>query len=55
MKARTVPAVPSGRSASTSSPLSWKTYISLETMSVASPTPRAKRACGSTTGVRTSR
>ena len=50
-----VPAVPSGRSASRSSPLSSKTYISLLTMSVCSPTPRAKSCAGSTTGVRTSR
>ncbi len=44
-------AVPSGRSVSERPPLSGKVYISLRTMSVASPTPRSKRTVSSNSGV----
>ena len=44
-------AVPSGRSVSERSPLSVNVYISLRTMSVASPTPRSNRPVSSNSGV----
>jgi hypothetical protein len=43
--------VPSGRSASLSPPLVSKAYISLVTMSVDSPTPRANSSTLSNPGV----
>ena len=46
-------AVPSGRSVSERSPLSVKVYISLRTMSVASPTPRSNNPVSSNSGVTT--
>ena len=47
------PAVPSGRSVSERSPRSVKVYISFDTMSVDSPTPRAYSSVCSKTGVST--
>ncbi len=44
-------AVPSGRRVSERSPLSANVYISLRTMSVASPTPRSKSPVSSNSGV----
>ena len=41
MTLRTTPAVPSGRRVTVRPPRSAKVYISLETTSVDSPTPRA--------------
>ncbi len=41
MTLRTTPAVPSGRSVTDRPPRSAKEYISFETTSVDSPTPRA--------------
>ena len=57
MTARTMPAVASGRSVSEdfSSSRSSKVYISLATMSVSAPMPRANSWVGSKTGVRISR
>ena len=49
--ARQTPAVPSGRSVSERPALSSKVNISLRTMSVASPTPRANTSVSSNTGV----
>ncbi len=53
MKDRISPAVSSGRRVSERPPLSVKEYISLLTTSVDSPTPRAKTAVSSNTGVST--
>ena len=50
MTARMTPAVPSGRSVTERSPRSAKVYISLDTTSVDSPTPRANRPVSSNTG-----
>ncbi len=44
-------AVPSGRSVSERPPLSGNVYISLRTMSVASPTPRSNSPVSSNSGV----
>ena len=44
------PAVPSGRSVTLRPPLSSNEYISLETTSVDSPTPRANSAVSSKIG-----
>ena len=57
MTARTMPAVASGRSVSDvfSSSRSGKVYISLATMSVSAPMPRAKSCVSSKMGVRISR
>ena len=49
--ARQTPAVPSGRSVSERPALSSKVNISLRTMSVEAPTPRAKSSVSSNTGL----
>ena len=49
--ARHTGAVPSGRSVSERPPASSKVNISLRTMSVDSPTPRANSSVASNTGV----
>ncbi|MNS22201.1 hypothetical protein D3C72_539840 [compost metagenome] len=54
MKARTTPAVFSGRRVILSSPRVVKEYISLPTMSVSSPMPRWNRSVDSKMGVRIS-
>ncbi len=54
MTERTTPAVPSGRRVSDRSPRSVKVYISFETTSVDSPTPRANSCVSSKTGSSTS-
>jgi hypothetical protein len=51
MNARISPAVSSGRRVSERPPRSVKVYISLETTSVDSPTPRAKTVVSSNVGV----
>ncbi len=51
MYARQTGAVPSGRSVNDRPPPSSKLYISLRTMSVASPTPRANSSVASNVGV----
>ena len=48
--ARTIPAVPSGRSVTLRPPRSEKVYISFSTMSVVSPTPREKSSVCSKRG-----
>ncbi len=50
-KARTTPAVPSGRSVMDRPPRSSNVYISLRTMSVLAPTPRANTSVCSNVGV----
>ena len=50
MTARITPAVPSGRRVTDRPPRSAKVYISLETTSVDSPTPRANSAVSSNSG-----
>jgi hypothetical protein len=54
MKARTMPAVFSGRSVSQSPPRSAKVYISLVTTSEVSPSVRANTSVNSKMGVATS-
>src|SRR5262245_56313115 len=54
MWARTTGAFPSGRNVNDFSSRSSKVYISLETISVSSPTPRANSSVLSKIGVRTS-
>jgi hypothetical protein len=50
MTDRMTPAVPSGRRVTDRPPRSAKVYISLDTTSVDSPTPRANSAVSSNTG-----
>ncbi len=50
MTLRITPAVPSGRNVIERPPLSSKVYISLETTSVDSPTPRLNNSVSSKTG-----
>lgn len=50
MTARITPAVPSGRKVTERSPRSANVYISLDTTSVDSPTPRANSAVSSKIG-----
>ena len=52
---RTIPAVASGRRVSVEPSRSSKVYISLETMSVSAPMPRANSSVSSKIGVRISR
>ena len=54
MNARATPAVPSGRRVSDRPLRSAKVYISLPTMSVASPTERTNSSVGSSSGSRIS-